>query len=129
MTSKIVTEDGRKMEKPEYIPFKITIGKKTRVNKGYITDELMTINTPSGWLINEEIPDPLRRFITKPELVSEMGDIRVWECPAGSHIKPERLRRILNKEEGIKVESYRENEGRHNETRIDLKVDTGDIDD
>lgn len=124
----VVTEDGREMQIPDTVQFDISIGRKTRMDKGYVTDEMMTVNSPAGWLVGEEIPNPLRRYIQNPQLETDRGDIRVWECPAGQFIRPEKLKSILEKEDGVEIDYIREDEGRHDETRISLQVKTEAMD-
>jgi hypothetical protein len=125
----IITEDGREMEVPDQIQFRIEIGRKNRMDKGYITDEMMTLSSPSGWLIGNEIPQPLRGVIQNPQIESEQGDIRVWECPAGSHAKPNRFKSMLEFRDGIEIESYEEDVGRkNNKTRIRVQITTKNID-
>ena len=122
--SVITTEDGREFEKPDTIPFRIQIGERRRPDKGYITDEQMVISTPTGWLLHEEIPQPLRQYIDSPDIESKSGDNRKWVCPAGQHIKPDRLKEIIQQEDDIQIDYWRENEGRFNQTRIALQVTT-----
>lgn len=124
----VVTDDGREFQVPDTIPFRISIGRKTRMDKGYVTDEMMTLTSPSGWLIGEEIPQPLRRLIQNPQLEYDEGDNRVWECPAGQHSRPHRFKEMLESEDGIEIDYFRENEGRHNETRIAIDVTTAEVD-
>lgn len=124
----VVTDDGREFKVPDTIPFRISIGKKTRTDKGYITDEMMTLTSPSGWLIGEEIPQPLRGLIQNPQIKYNSGDNRVWECPAGQHIKPKRFKKLVEKEDGLSIDYFRENEGRHNQTRMAVKVTTKKVD-
>lgn len=123
----IVTDDGREFEIPDTIPFKISIGRKTRMEKGYVTDEMMTVDTPSGWLIGEEIPKPLRGLIQNPQIEYSSGDNRVWECPAGQHSRPKQFKKLLESRDGIEIDYFRENEGRHDETRIAVEVTTKKI--
>jgi len=128
MTKTVVASDGRKFEKPDTIPFKIHIGRKTRMDKGYVTDEMMTLSTPSGWLIGEKIPQPLRGLVQNPQLESSNGDNRMWECPAGQHSRPDRFKEILESRDGIEIDYFRENEGLHDETRIAVEVTTAQVD-
>jgi hypothetical protein len=122
-TQTVTTEDGREMAVPDTVTITVNIGKRTRHDKGYITDEQMTLSTPYGWYINEEIPALLSRFIQNPQLETKQGDIRKWVCPAGQHIKPEKFKELVEKEDGITVTRHQENCGRHNTTRLELEIE------
>lgn len=120
MTEKVVTEDGREFEKPEKVKFVLHIGKHR--NNSYITDELMTVTTPTGWFTGDKIPENLRRYCSNPNLETKQGDIRKWKIPAGQHIKPDRFRNILEKDENIEITKWNEKCGDLDQTRIELEV-------
>jgi hypothetical protein len=127
MSTTIIADDGRELSKPEKVPFLIQIGERRRPDKNYTTDEQMVLTAPCGWLLKESVPKPLSKYVTNPILESKHGDNRKWACPAGSHIKSEKLKELLEDAEGIEIDYWRENEGRHNQTRAAVQVTTEEI--
>lgn len=123
--STVTAEDGRKLEIPEEITFTISIGKHR--NNGYITDELMTVTTPDGYITGESIPDKLSKYMPNPSLETNTGDIRKWKIPAGQHIKTSKFREFIEDSDCMELTRYEEDVGRLDQNRLEIKLQTDKV--